>query len=354
MTSVDTQTADAGRRPKQNGAEAGPEGSKGPTPAASAQQMPLVRVEGLSKRFHLGRGVVLHAVDNVSFTIDAGETLGLVGESGCGKSTLGRVLVRMYDPSGGTFHFRGESLGGKLSSAQRRAYSRQAQMIFQDPYASLNPRMTVGDIIAEGPDIHGLWTRKERQSRIDGWLERVGLMPEHGFRFPHEFSGGQRQRIGLARALALEPKFVVCDEPISALDVSIQAQVVTLLQDLQREFGLTYLFIAHGLSMVRYISDRMAVMYLGQIVELGLSDDVYARPLHPYTQALVAANPIADPERERSRPERLLIGELPSPINPPPGCRFSSRCPLASDICRQAKPEMREIQPGRFAACHKL
>lgn len=314
----------------------------------------LVEVKKLSKQFHLGRGVALNAVDEVSFDIRAGETLGLVGESGCGKSTLGRVLVRMYDPTGGDFRFEGESMTGKMSGKLRHKYARKAQMIFQDPYASLNPRMTVGDIIAEGPDIHGLWTKKERQKRVEAWLDRVGLMPEHAFRFPHEFSGGQRQRIGLARALALEPKFVVCDEPISALDVSIQAQVVTLLQDLQKEFGLTYLFIAHGLSMVRYISDRMAVMYLGQIVELGPSKDVFSKPLHPYTQALVAANPLPDPERERRRPEKLLSGEIPSPINPPPGCRFAGRCPLASEECRAKTPAVREIQAGRFAACHKL
>jgi oligopeptide transport system ATP-binding protein len=314
----------------------------------------LVEVKGLSKSFNLGRGAVLQAVDKVSFSIASGETLGLVGESGCGKSTLGRVLVRMYEASGGEFKFEGESVTGKISDKQRRAYARKAQMIFQDPYASLNPRMTVGDIIAEGPDIHGLWSRKERKAKVEGWLERVGLMSEHAYRFPHEFSGGQRQRIGLARALAVDPKFVVCDEPISALDVSIQAQVVTLLQDLQKELGLTYLFIAHGLSMVRYISDRMAVMYLGQIVELGPSDDVYGNPLHPYTQALVAANPIADPERERARKDELLAGELPSPINPPPGCRFVGRCPLASAECKKAKPELREIKPGRFAACFKV
>ena len=316
--------------------------------------MPLVEVRSLSKQFNMGRGVYLHAVDKVSFAINAGETLGLVGESGCGKSTLGRVLVRMYDPTGGDMLFAGQSMAGKLNGRERKAYSRQVQMIFQDPFACLNPRMTVGDIIAEGPDIHGLWSRQERQGRINSWLNRVGLMSEHAFRFPHEFSGGQRQRIGLARALALEPKFIVCDEPISALDVSIQAQVVTLLQDLQREMGLTYLFIAHGLSMVRYISTRMAVMYLGQIIEVGLSDDVFLRPLHPYTQALVAANPVPDPIRERQRHDQLLKGELPSPLNPPPGCRFSSRCPLVTEACRQATPALKEISPGRFAACIKL
>ncbi|MCX6108441.1 MAG: ABC transporter ATP-binding protein [Proteobacteria bacterium] len=316
--------------------------------------MPLVDVRNLSKQFNMGHGVYLHAVDKVSFSINAGETLGLVGESGCGKSTLGRILVRMYDPTGGDLLFDGQSMAGKLNSKARKRYSRQVQMIFQDPFACLNPRMTVGDIIAEGPDIHGLWPRQERQDRINSWLQRVGLMPEHAFRFPHEFSGGQRQRIGLARALALEPKFIVCDEPISALDVSIQAQVVTLLQDLQQEMGLTYLFIAHGLSMVRYISTRMAVMYLGQIIEIGLSDDVFLKPMHPYTQALVAANPLPDPIRERQRHDPLLTGELPSPLNPPPGCRFSSRCPMVTAACRQETPTLREIAPGRFAACLKL
>ncbi|MEN9836138.1 MAG: hypothetical protein RL011_2331 [Pseudomonadota bacterium] len=315
---------------------------------------PLLTVKDVSKYFHLGRGLQLHAVEKVSFAISPGETLGLVGESGCGKSTLGRVLVRMYEPTAGDILIDGESVAGRLTKARRHQFARQAQMIFQDPYASLNPRMTVGDIIAEGPDIHGLWTRAERRQKVDSWLDRVGLLPEHAFRFPHEFSGGQRQRIGLARALALEPRFVVCDEPISALDVSVQAQVVTLLQDLQRELGLTYLFIAHGLSMVRYISSRMAVMYLGQIVELGPSEEVFFRPLHPYSQALVAANPLADPNRERSRPEQLLKGELPSPINPPPGCRFAARCPHADQECRQVTPSLRQVEKGHDVACHKV
>ena len=313
----------------------------------------LIEVEKLSKTFDLGRGLKVHAVDQVSFTIEAGETLGLVGESGCGKSTLGRMLVKMYEPTAGDFRFDGESMSSRLNASKRKNYARQTQMIFQDPYACLNPRMTVGDIIAEGPDIHKTWSRQERSERIAGWLKRVGLTPEHAFRFPHEFSGGQRQRIGLARALALEPKFVVCDEPISALDVSIQAQVVSLLQDLQKELGLTYLFIAHGLSMVRFVSTRMAVMYLGQIVEIGMADDVFFRPLHPYTQALISANPIADPRKERARGERILGGELPSPLNPPPGCRFSSRCPWADDHCRSQAPLMRFFEGRRGVACHK-
>lgn len=321
---------------------------------ASIKSKPLLSVEHLNKRFDLGKGRLLHAVDDVSLDIFPGETLGLVGESGCGKSTLGRVLVRMYEPTSGIFKFAGELVPEKLSMSYRKKYSRQAQMIFQDPYASLNPRMTVGDIIAEGPDIHALWTRGERQKKIDFWLNRVGLVPEHAYRFPHEFSGGQRQRIGLARALALEPKFIVCDEPISALDVSIQAQIVTLLQELQKELGLTYLFIAHGLSMVRYISTRMAVMYLGQIVELGPAELVYSQPLHPYTQALVAANPSPDPNRERARTDKLLGGELTSPVNPKPGCRFANRCPLVTDRCRVETPALRPISAGRLAACHLL
>lgn len=312
----------------------------------------LVEVKDLCRYFPVGRGHTLKAVDGVSFTIAAGETLGLVGESGCGKSTLGRTLVRMYAPTAGSYKFNGKEVPATLRGAKRQEFCHQVQMIFQDPYASLNPRMTIGDIIAEGPDIHGLWERGERQQRISDWLERVGLMPEHAFRFPHEFSGGQRQRIGLARALAVNPKFVVCDEPISALDVSIQAQVITLLQDLQRDLGLTYLFIAHGLSMVRYISDRMCVMYLGKVVEIGPSDNVYASPLHPYTQALVAANPVPDPERERNRPEKLLIGELPSAIDPQNGCRFAARCPIATELCRRQCPELRTASPGHLVACH--
>lgn len=318
----------------------------------TANTQPLVQIKSLSKFFNLGKGTMLHAVDGINLDIYRGETLGLVGESGCGKSTLGRTLVRMYDQTAGTFHFDGQLIKNDMRSAERKKFSRDVQMIFQDPYSSLNPRMTVGDIIAEGPEIHGTWKGAERKSHVETWLARVGLLPEHYYRFPHEFSGGQRQRIGLARALALEPKFVVCDEPISALDVSIQAQVVTLLQELQKEFGLTYLFIAHGLSMVRYISDRMAVMYLGQIVELGSSEDVYAKPLHPYTQALVAANPTPDPIKERTQARKLLTGELQSPVNPAPGCRFAGRCPIATSRCRAETPALREVSAGRFVACH--
>lgn len=312
----------------------------------------LVEAIDLCKYFELSDGVFLHAVDRVSLTIHKGETVGLVGESGCGKTTLGRVLVRMYEQTAGQFKFRGQTIPNKLNLSARRKFSRDVQMIFQDPFSSLDPRMTVGDIVAEGPDIHGLWSGSERQQKINYWLNKVGLVPEHASRFPHEFSGGQRQRIGIARALALEPKFVVCDEPISALDVSVQAQVVTLLQHLQKEYGLTYLFIAHGLSMVRYISDRMAVMYLGQIVELGPSDDVYKSPLHPYSEALILANPEPDPVRERLREHKLLSGEIASPINPKSGCRFAARCPIAVERCQTETPTLREVKPGRFVACH--
>lgn len=313
---------------------------------------PIVEIKNLCKYFDLGRGAKLHAVDDVNLTIYKGETLGLVGESGCGKSTLGRVLVRMYDQTSGSYVFDGSQVPPHLNSSQRKSFSRQAQMIFQDPYQSLNPRMTVGDIIAEGPAIHGMWNGPERKKEILHWLNRVGLVAEHAMRFPHEFSGGQRQRIGIARSLALNPRFVVCDEPISALDVSVQAQVVTLLQDLQREFGLTYLFIAHSLSMVRYISNRMAVMYLGKLVEVGPSEELYQSPLHPYSEALIAANPSPDPRTERQREHKLLGGEITSPVNPKPGCRFANRCPIATQKCQAETPVLKESKPGRFVACH--
>jgi oligopeptide transport system ATP-binding protein len=313
---------------------------------------PLVQVKGLSKHFDLGRGATLFAVDDVTFEIQKGETLGLVGESGCGKSTLGRVLVRMYDQTKGDYFFEGEKIPAKFGTSDRKKFSLKSQMIFQDPFASLNPRMTVGDIIAEGPEIHGRWKGDERLKMINYWLDKVGLVPEHAHRFPHEFSGGQRQRIGIARALALEPKFVVCDEPISALDVSVQAQVITLLQKLQKDLGVTYLFIAHGLSMVRYISTRMAVMYLGRMVEVGPSDKVYGNPLHPYSEALISANPAPDPVKERAKERVLLSGEITSPVNPKPGCRFANRCPIAKDRCRVETPALREVERERFVACH--
>jgi oligopeptide transport system ATP-binding protein len=312
----------------------------------------LVNVKGISKLFDVGRNRKLHAVDDVSIEIQEGETLGLVGESGCGKSTLGRLLVRMYEQTGGSYDFAGVRIGNSRSGKERKAFARQVQMIFQDPYGSLNPRMTVGDIVAEGPDIHGLWKPEERTKQINYWLERVGLLPEHAFRFPHEFSGGQRQRIGIARALAVRPKFIVCDEPISALDVSVQAQIVNLLQDLQKEFKLTYLFIAHGLNMVRHISNRMAVMYLGRVVETGPADDVYYEPLHPYTQALLKANPSMDPDSRANLQDNLLQGEIASPVNPKPGCRFAARCERATAICREVTPELREVAPMRQVACH--
>ncbi len=311
----------------------------------------LIEVKNLKKYFNIGNGNILKAVDNISFHIFEGETLGLVGESGCGKSTAGRTMIRLYDATDGEVYFDGKDVH-KMNKVQQKEFTKSAQMIFQDPYASLNPRMTVGDIIGEGIDIHNIMSGNDRMNRIYHLLETVGLNKEHASRFPHEFSGGQRQRIGVARALAIEPKFIVCDEPISALDVSIQAQVVNLLINLQRDMGLTYLFIAHDLSMVKHISDRVAVMYLGTIVELAPSAELYKNPLHPYTQALLSAIPIPDPEVEKSRKRILLEGDVPSPINPPPGCRFKGRCRYAKDVCHQEMPELREVSPGHFAACH--
>lgn len=311
----------------------------------------LIEVKNLKKYFNLGNGNILKAVDDLSFHIFEGETLGLVGESGCGKSTTGRTMIRLYDATAGEVYFDGKDVH-KMSKHEHKNFTKDAQMIFQDPYASLNPRMTVGDIIGEGIDIHGIMGGKERMERIYGLLEIVGLNREHANRFPHEFSGGQRQRIGVARALAIEPQFIVCDEPISALDVSIQAQVVNLLIKLQNEMKLTYLFIAHDLSMVKHISDRVAVMYLGTMVELADSAELYHKPLHPYTQALLSAIPIPDPDVERNRQRILLEGDVPSPINPPPGCRFKGRCRYAKDICHQETPAFREVGPMHFVACH--
>ncbi len=311
----------------------------------------LISVRNLKKYFKVGRGQILKAVDDISFDIKVGETLGLVGESGCGKSTTGRTIIRLYEPTGGDVIFDDINVS-KLNKAEQKKFTRRAQMIFQDPYASLNPRMTVTDIIGEGIDIHNLYSGMERQKRIYELLELVGLSREHANRFPHEFSGGQRQRIGIARALAIEPEFIVCDEPISALDVSIQAQVVNLLQDLQKELGLTYLFIAHDLSMVKHISDRVAVMYLGSIVELTTSKEIYDNPLHPYTKALMSAVPIPDPEVSRAKHRILLEGDVPSPINIPPGCKFQGRCPLCQEICRMEEPQLREVRPGHFVACY--
>lgn len=311
----------------------------------------LIEVKDLKKYFYVGGNAVLKAVDGLNFSIREGETLGLVGESGCGKSTAGRTMIRLYDATGGEVLFDGVDVH-KMDKKQHKEFTKKAQMIFQDPYASLNPRMTVGDIIGEGIDIHNLYERKERMERIYELLHIVGLNREHANRFPHEFSGGQRQRIGVARALAIEPQFIVCDEPISALDVSIQAQVVNLLINLQQDYQLTYLFIAHDLSMVKHISDRVGVMYLVTIVEMASSNDLHQRPLHPYTQALLSAIPIADPDVERSRKRILLEGDVPSPINPPPGCRFKKRCRYAKDICGEVMPEFREIEKDHYVACH--
>jgi len=316
----------------------------------------LVEVSDLKKFFSmkttlLGPPSYLKAVDNVSFTIKKGETLGLVGESGCGKTTVGRTLIRLYNPTDGVFHFGGKNVFA-FKGKQMLVIRRKIQMIFQDPYASLNPRMTVGDIVGEPLDIHNLAKSAQRTRRVRELLDRVGLLPEHANRFPHEFSGGQRQRIGIARALAVEPSFIILDEPISALDVSIQAQVVNMLENLQQDMGLTYLFIAHDLSMVRHISDRVAVMYLGRIMEIADSVDIYEKPQHPYTKALLSAVPIPDPDLEAKKKRIILEGDVPSPIKPPSGCRFRTRCAQAQEICEQQEPELREIDIGHQVACH--
>ncbi|MBT3337832.1 MAG: dipeptide ABC transporter ATP-binding protein [Anaerolineae bacterium] len=319
---------------------------------------PLIRVENLTKHFPITRGIIVQkevgavqAVDDISFEIIQGETLGLVGESGCGKSTTGRTLLQLHKPTSGKVFYKDIELS-TASNAVMREMRRNIQIIFQDPYASLNPRMTVGSIVAEPLEIHNIGTAAERQERVKELLELVSLNPHFINRYPHEFSGGQRQRIGVARALALQPDFIVCDEPISALDVSIQAQVVNLLEELQEEFGLTYLFIAHDLSMVRHISDRVAVMYLGKIVELAARDELYENPLHPYTQALLSAVPIPDPVLERKRKRVILEGDVPSPANPPSGCRFHTRCPIAEAVCKEEHPEWREAVEGHWVACH--
>jgi oligopeptide transport system ATP-binding protein len=318
----------------------------------------ILRVENLVKYFPILRGAVIrrqvgavHAVDGISFDIQQGETLGLVGESGCGKSTTGRTILQLYRPSSGSVYFEDQNLV-TMKGEELRRMRRKMQMIFQDPYASLNPRMTVGEIIAEPLLVHALANRKDAEQRVQDLLRLVGLNPAYANRYPHEFSGGQRQRVGVARALSLQPSLIVCDEPISALDVSIQAQVVNLLEDLQQQFNLTYLFIAHDLSMVKHISTRVAVMYLGVMVELADRDDLYHNPLHPYTQALLSAVPIPDPVAEEKRQRRVLQGEIPSPVNPPSGCRFRTRCPLVTEICAQVRPDFREVTPGHFAACH--
>ncbi|MCC8435235.1 ATP-binding cassette domain-containing protein [Brevibacillus sp. M2.1A] len=310
----------------------------------------LLDVRDLKKYFSLGTGFDLKAVDGVSFTINKGETFGLVGESGCGKSTLGRTIIRLYDHTDGEVLFKGKNVH-QLRGKEAGQFNRDAQMIFQDPQASLNPRMTVEDIIAEGLDIHHL-NRGMRRERVAELLHLVGLHKDHAQRFPHEFSGGQRQRIGIARALAVEPEFIIADEPISALDVSIQAQVVNLLEDLQHDRGLTYLFIAHDLSMVKHISNRIGVMYLGKMVELASSYELYARPLHPYTQALLSSVPVPDPTVKRER--IVLQGDLPSPANKPSGCGFRTRCPLVQPRCAEEVPRWQEAQPGHWVACHLI
>ena len=317
---------------------------------------PLLEVKNLVKHFPITRGFILskqvgavQAVDGVSFAINRGETLGLVGESGCGKSTTGRLILRLIEATAGEVWFEGRNVL-ELGREEMRELRRDMQIIFQDPYASLNPRMTVGDIIGEPMQIHGIARGREKEKRVQELLEVVGLASYHARRYPHEFSGGQRQRIGVARALAVNPKIIVCDEPVSALDVSIQAQVVNLLQDLQQEYGLTYLFIAHDLSVVKHISDRVAVMYLGKIVELTSKQALYDNPLHPYTKALLSAIPIPDPTLTRERV--ILEGDVPSPINPPTGCRFHTRCPVATDICKEREPEFADVGGGHFVACH--
>jgi len=325
-----------------------------------AENNTLVRVQGLKMYFPIMRGVLLRravgyvkAVDGISFDVKRGETFGLVGESGCGKTTTGRVILQLYRATEGVVEFDGNDLT-QLRGEELRQLRPRMQMIFQDPYASLNPRMTVSELISEPMLIHTRMTRPERDKAVREMLELVGLNPKFERRYPHEFSGGQRQRVGFARALALNPQFIVCDEPISALDVSVQAQIVNLLEDLQEKFGLTYLFIAHDLSMVRHIATRVAVMYLGKIMELAPRNELYENPLHPYTQALLSAVPVPDPAVEENRRRIILEGDVPSPSAPPPGCVFHTRCPIAIDICREVIPEWRQVLPNHSVACHRV
>ena len=320
---------------------------------------PLLKVEHLHKEFPTGSGFmggkfskkVVSAVNDLSFEIRAGETFGLVGESGCGKSTTGRAIMHLDPPTSGKVYFEGRDIS-KMNKKELKAMRREMQFIFQDPYASLNPRMTIGEIISEPMVIHGIGTPEERIERVRELLDVVGLNPEHINRYPHEFSGGQRQRVGIARSFILRPKLIICDEPVSALDVSIQAQVLNLLKDLQRQYGTAYLFIAHDLSVVQHISDRVAVMYLGKMVELSDWKSLYAEPNHPYTQALLSAVPIPDPDVQQNRKRIILAGDPPSPIDPPSGCRFHTRCPIAQAKCSEEAPEFREIGEGHFCACH--
>jgi oligopeptide transport system ATP-binding protein len=325
---------------------------------ANRQDHALVQVKGLKKYFPVTQGIILQrkvadvkAVDGLDFSIRRGETLGLVGESGCGKSTTGRAILQLYRPTAGEVYFQDKDLV-KMQGEELRRMRRHMQMIFQDPYASLNPRMTVGDIIGEPLEVHNIAKGKAKKERVQELLQIVGLNPYFVNRYPHEFSGGQRQRIGVARALAVNPDFIVCDEPISALDVSIQAQIINLLEELQEKFHLTYLFIAHDLSVVRHISDRVAVMYLGKIVELTDRTSLYAQPLHPYTKALLSAVPIPDPVVEEKRERIILVGDVPSPLNPPSGCRFHTRCPLMIEVCKRVDPEWRDVGGDHWVACH--
>ena len=312
----------------------------------------LVEVRNLVKHFPVdGSDDVVQAVDDVSFSVKSGETLGLVGESGCGKSTVGRCLLRLHEPTSGEVLFEGKNIVG-LGNSEMQMLRREMQIIFQDPYASLNPRLSVRSIVAEPLKIHGIGDKAERNNRVADLLSKVGLDPKYGDRYPHEFSGGQRQRIGIARALALNPKLIICDEPVSALDVSVQAQVVNLLQELQDDFGLTYLFISHGLAVVEHISDRVAVMYLGKIVEICDAAELYANPMHPYSRALLSAIPVSDPRHKRER--IVLRGDVPTPINPPSGCRFRTRCPIAVEECANVVPALREVAPNHFAACIRI
>jgi oligopeptide transport system ATP-binding protein len=319
---------------------------------------PLLEVTDLVKHFPIKSGILIdrevgrvRAVDGVSLTVSPGETLGLVGESGCGKSTLARTILQLLAPTSGSVRFDGQEIAG-IGGRRLRLLRREMQMIFQDPYASLNPRKRVGQIVGEPLKLHGLADGKELQRQVEELLDRVGLAAEHYNRFPHEFSGGQRQRIGIARALALRPKLIIADEPVSALDVSIQAQIINLLEDLQDEFKLTYIVVAHDLGVVRHVADRVAVMYLGKIVELGPAGEVYANPVHPYTEALLSAVPIPDPRANAERTERILEGDVPSPANPPEACRFHTRCPYATDICSEVDPPLEEHRRRQWAACH--
>ena len=324
--------------------------------AASNASKPLVEVSHLKEYFPVNTGFFkstpLKAVDDVSFSIKRGETLGLVGESGCGKTTVGRTILHLYKPTEGKVVYDGREVGSQMSLNE---YRTKTTMVFQDPYSSLNPRMTVSDIIAEPLDVHKMCANaKEREERVLELMDRVGLNSEHASRYAHEFSGGQRQRIGIARALAVNPEFIVCDEPVSALDVSIQAQVINMFDELQEEMGLTYLFIAHDLLVVRHISDRIAVMYLGKMVELAQAQEIYERPLHPYSKSLLSAVPVPDPKTARANKRIPLQGDIPSPLNAPSGCPFRTRCPYAKDVCAQSMPEFKEIESGHYVACHRV